>query len=608
MFVGAFGSIRKHRLDHKSFHGYYKKERQWLHDSIIEDYLEEEEKAVDDEETKDAGSNALWFILTAGVQGAGKHYTMRSLAEQDKFLLTRYCRVDIDEICRLLPEFSSFLDYTPEMVDSLTCKEAGYIAETLCWASLQHGKSVLWDGSLRHPEWFAEHIGRLKEVFPLLRVAIIHIMAPSFKEIQERRQKKEKSTGRHLLPDDSEYVESEVERIKDGVEIIRNHADFFATICNKPDGLEIVDHKWEDFARTFVQYCYKPPSQHDRILDESAEEKREDRKVSPKLFPGSPSALNSSSAHIRKSRRCSCQRFTVFKSTEDNHCSDDREFYGRFANIRKMLDYGYHKNYTFERQRFQDAVIQHFLQLVSITDKDGYVCTTPTEPWIVFTAGPMGAGKSYTMRRLVQEGRFPLVAFVNVDPDELRRMLPEYHLYARLAPELAGDLTRKEAGFLAELLTLAGLQAGKNVLVDGSLRDSKWYEKYFAQLRKEFPVLRLAIIQVTAPKETILARAKARAEETGRVVPDKLLLEAYEQVPRSVAILQDLVDYHAELHNPADGNIQLVTKGETWESFQAKWVQTCAWVPQKINMKSRLDGATNRIDRSSSEVTATTES
>jgi hypothetical protein len=35
-----------------------------------------------------------------------------------------------------------------------------------------------------------------------------------------------------------------------------------------------------------------------------------------------------------------------------------------------------------------------------------------------FTAipGAMGAGKSYTMRKLVDNGRFPLLAFVNVDP------------------------------------------------------------------------------------------------------------------------------------------------------------------------------------------------
>lgn len=93
------------------------------------------------------------------------------------------------------------------------------------------------------------------------------------------------------------------------------------------------------------------------------------------------------------------------------------------------------------------------------------------------------------------------------DPDEIRRQLPEFHLYVELAPELAGELTRKEAGYIAEILTLAGLRAGKNVLVDGSLRDCEWYKGYFERLRRGFKNLRLAIIHVTAPREAIFQRA-----------------------------------------------------------------------------------------------------
>lgn len=145
-----------------------------------------------------------------------------------------------------------------------------------------------------------------------------------------------------------------------------------------------------------------------------------------------------------------------------------------------------------------------------ITDKNGQVCTTPTEPWLVFTAGAMGAGKSYTMRNLVENGRFPLIAFITVDPDQIRQKLPEFHLYVDANPELAGALTHKEAGFIAEVLTLAGLQSGKNVMVDGSLRNAEWYKTYFKRLRTDFPMLRLGIIHVTAPREAIYKRAAVR--------------------------------------------------------------------------------------------------
>ena len=120
----------------------------------------------------------------------------------------------------------------------------------------------------------------------------------------------------------------------------------------------------------------------------------------------------------------------------------------------------------------------------------------------------MGAGKSYTMRKLVENGQFPLIAFITVDPDQIRQKLPEFQLYVESNPEVAGQLTHKEAGFIAEILTLAGLQSGKNVMVDGSLRNAEWYKTYFKRLRADFPMLRLGIIHVTAPKEAIFQRAK----------------------------------------------------------------------------------------------------
>ena len=80
-------------------------------------------------------------------------------------------------------------------------------------------------------------------------------------------------------------------------------------------------------------------------------------------------------------------------------------------------------------------------------------------------------------------------------------------MYIESNPEMAGEMTRKEAGFIAEILTLAALQAGKNVLQDGSLRDCEWYQLYFQRLRQEFPSLRQAILHVTAPKEAVFQRA-----------------------------------------------------------------------------------------------------
>jgi len=96
-------------------------------------------------------------------------------------------------------------------------------------------------------------------------------------------------------------------------------------------------------------------------------------------------------------------------------------------------------------------------------------------------------------------------------------------------------------------------------------------------------------------------------------VPKAVLEKALEQVPKSVKKLAPLVDYHIELMNAPDADdIEIVTSGETWESFKSHWVQyvsiytvnatffmvlnltlsfslktrTCAFIPRKLRNKS----------------------
>lgn len=160
------------------------------------------------------------------------------------------------------------------------------------------------------------------------------------------------------------------------------------------------------------------------------------------------------------------RQFSVFRSTEENNKSDDDQaFYGPYAHIRKTLDYSYHRNYTKERQFLQDSIIDEFLEDVSIKDVNGNVCTTPTEPWLVFTAGAMGAGKGHTIHELVKKGRFPLLAFVTVDPDEIRRRFPEFGLYAEKCPALAGEHSQR--GWLRRRDSHLGWLAGRKECTRG---------------------------------------------------------------------------------------------------------------------------------------------
>eukprot|EP00581_Thalassiosira_minuscula_P006305 CAMPEP_0183746956 /NCGR_PEP_ID=MMETSP0737-20130205/67020_1 /TAXON_ID=385413 /ORGANISM="Thalassiosira miniscula, Strain CCMP1093" /LENGTH=406 /DNA_ID=CAMNT_0025982663 /DNA_START=266 /DNA_END=1486 /DNA_ORIENTATION=- len=281
-------------------------------------------------------------------------------------------------------------------------------------------------------------------------------------------------------------------------------------------------------------------------------------------------------------------KYSLSKSTQGNYAAEDgvKDFYGPFQEIRSRLDYNYHGNYSKERQLFQDKIVEKQLDGTTIVDRNsGRVCKTPTEPWIVFTAGVMGAGKSHTMKQLSSKGLFPLQSYVVVDPDEIRSHFPEYHLYAQRMPQRAGELTHREAGYLTEIVTEAAMQRGHNVLVDGSLKDSDWYSEYFKSLRKKYKGIRIAILHITAPRAAVLERAKNRAKDTGRVVPIETLELSLKQVPISVRKLAPQADFFCELDNsPTSKEVMLQTEGITWDSFLSNWAQTCLWVPDHGKM------------------------
>jgi hypothetical protein len=104
-FYGAYGHLRK-CLDY-NHHVHYKKQRQWLHDAIIEDSLfQESDWSKEDSELP---TSSLWLILAVGDHGVGKHYVMKDLITSERLPLLSFVCIDpgvYDEsnrICTRLP-------------------------------------------------------------------------------------------------------------------------------------------------------------------------------------------------------------------------------------------------------------------------------------------------------------------------------------------------------------------------------------------------------------------------------------------------------------------------------------------------------------------------
>lgn len=219
---------------------------------------------------------------------------------------------------------------------------------------------------------------------------------------------------------------------------------------------------------------------------------------------------------------------------------------GRYASTRRALDSDFHGRYSEARQHVQDSIVSFYLTAGALA-----ACTS-ARPWLIYTAGAMGSGKTHTTRWLASEGALPLHRFVRVSSDAIKSLLPEMKALVASHRELAGTLSHAESRLIAEILLREALAAGCNVLVDGSLRHVEWQEREIARVRAEHPAYRIAIIYVSASPLRVYERATRRSAVTGRVVPRETLDLTMRAAPAAFGRLAPAADFTAVIANDDD--------------------------------------------------------
>jgi len=377
LFYGPYAHIRK-AMDY-SYHSNYIKTRQWLQDSIIEKLMGEliRTRACIEYEKINSASNtpavlttngsgidiwALpkepWLIMVAGEEGTNKGDAIQTLLKNDRLPIMGFVLVDPQEIRMLLPEYSHLEQKDIKLAMELTGKETGYIIEILTLAALEAGTNVVVYGHFWHVPWYQQYCKRLKSDFKHLRVAILHIV-----------------------------TNTEGEEGADSFSDLVPHIDYFCSlnVSSEERDIHILTDgvTWDSFVKRWQQSSAWVPEIANRRC--STFEIPQPKPVLRRKSVSMKNVMTKASRH--HDGACSLNRFSILKSTEENHESEDMYFYGPYAHVRKTLDYTYHRNYTRERQLLQDAIITDFMSSPKIVDVEGRVCSTPTEPFIVFTAG-----------------------------------------------------------------------------------------------------------------------------------------------------------------------------------------------------------------------------
>lgn len=102
---------------------------------------------------------------------------------------------------------------------------------------------------------------------------------------------------------------------------------------------------------------------------------------------------------------------------------------------------------------------------------------------------------------------------------------------------------------MVEVAQAAAMEKRQNIWVDGSLRDAGFYEQVFRRIRQTHPHYRVSIFYITASEHTIRQRIKVRAEQTGRDVPEHLIVASLQAMDKSLNTLTPLCDFVARINN-----------------------------------------------------------
>jgi predicted ABC-type ATPase len=193
----------------------------------------------------------------------------------------------------------------------------------------------------------------------------------------------------------------------------------------------------------------------------------------------------------------------------------------------------------------------------------------------------LGGGPASGKSTLINSGLISLPKnMVSADADAIKAMLPEYQEgTTRKDPNIA-PFCHEESSYLSKAVAAKAAKEGYNILMDGTGDTS------IESMTKKVNSMRTSKqevhgIYVTCDVETAVARSKARAEQTGRSVPEAVIREDHKNVsiifPQLIkaGILNqiDLFDTSsgkAKLLASGKGNHLEITDSEGYQKFLDK--------------------------------------
>jgi len=198
-------------------------------------------------------------------------------------------------------------------------------------------------------------------------------------------------------------------------------------------------------------------------------------------------------------------------------------------------------DYKPERKALHRKIIEGFLagNMVKGEFVPAQVVPEGHQPETLFMMGTTASGKS-SARREVDPDPFKKFGVVEVDPDAIKAMLPEYQKSISMSARDAAKITHEESSDIADQIRKLALEQNKNILVDGTGKTLDTVEKKIKEAKARGH--HISALMPHVPLDQCKERADDRAEKKGRYVPHFVIEKCAEKVGKNFMALKDTFD------------------------------------------------------------------